>query len=75
MRTLVDLTCQVLMQAPMTRPEAERLVAATRARVLELFPEKAETFDLILAPRFERLMREHVGPPQSRGRLLPFPKR
>jgi len=37
-------------------------VAATRRRALELFPGKEDTFDLILAPRFARLIREFVGP-------------
>ena len=56
----VDLTCNVLMQQPMTRRQAERLVAATRQRILELFPDKEQTYELILAPRFARLMNEFV---------------
>ena len=47
----------------MTRAEAEDLVAAARRRALELFPDKAATYDLILAPRFARLMDEFAGPP------------
>jgi hypothetical protein len=34
------------------------LVAATRRRALELFPDKEETYELILAPRFARLLDE-----------------
>jgi hypothetical protein len=56
----VDLTCNVLMQQPMTRRQAETLVAATRQRILELFPDKEQTYELILAPRFARLMNEFV---------------
>jgi hypothetical protein len=56
----VDLTCNLLMQQPMTRRQAEALVAATRQRILELFPDKEQTYELILAPRFTRLMNEFV---------------
>lgn len=73
LRMVVDLTSNVLAQGRLTRAEAEDLVAAARQRALELFPDKAETYDLILAPRFDRLMDEFVGP--ARGRLLPFRQR
>jgi len=62
LRMIVDLTSSVLMQGGIDRTEAEALVAATRRRALELFPGKEDTFDLILAPRFARLIREFVGP-------------
>ena len=58
LKMVVDLTTNVLAQGRMTRPEGDALVAAARRRVLELFPEKAETYDLILAPRFGRLLDE-----------------
>lgn len=70
LRMVVDLTSNVLAQGQLTRAEAEDLVAAARQRALELFPDKAETYDLILAPRFNRLMEEFVGP--ARGKVLPF---
>jgi len=70
LRTVVDLTTNVLAQGRLTRPEAEALVAAARRRALELFPDKAKTYDLILAPRFARLMEEFVGPPA--GNVVPF---
>jgi hypothetical protein len=72
LRTVVDLTTSVLTQSRMTRPEAEALVAATRRRALELFPDKADTYDLILAPRFARLVDEFAGPP---GNVVPFRRR
>jgi hypothetical protein len=71
LKTVVDLTTNVLTQGRMTRAEAEALVAATRRRVLELFPDKAETYDLILAPRFARLMEEFAAPRPRK--VLPFP--
>jgi len=44
-------------------------VAAARKQVLALFPDKEATFDLILAPRFARLVAEFAQPS---GRVLPF---
>ena len=61
LRTIVDLTTSLLVQQPMQRAEAERLVAAARSRVLELFPDKEETYELILAPRFARLLELRRG--------------
>jgi hypothetical protein len=58
LRMVVDLTSAVLMQGRLSRREAEDLVAATRRRALELFPDKEETYALILAPRFARLLDE-----------------
>ena len=79
LRMVVDLTSAVLVQGRLSRVEAEDLVAATRRRALELFPGKEATFELILAPRFARLMAEFVGPaepgpppPPESGRVLPF---
>ena len=62
LRTLVDLTTAVLMQGRLTPEEALDVVACARRDALELFPDKEATYDLILAPRFERLMREFVQP-------------
>ena len=74
LRFMVDLTANILMQARLTPAEAATLVAATRERALALFPDKSDTYDLILAPRFARLVREFVdGPPP--GKVLPFPSR
>ncbi len=46
-------------------------MAATRRRALQLFPDKESTYDLILAPRFARLLKEFAAP--ARGKVLPFP--
>ena len=70
LRAVVDLTTNVLAQTRMTRSEGEALVAATRRQALELFPDKAKTFDLILAPRFARLLNELAGP--ATDKVLPF---
>ncbi len=70
LRVIVDLASSVIVQGGTSLAEAHALVAATRRRVLELFPGKEDTFDLILAPRFARLIREFVLPASSK--VLPF---
>jgi hypothetical protein len=73
LRRTVDVACALLRQARLPRAEAESVVAFTRARVLELFPGKDDVFDLVLAPRFGRILDEFCVPPRSR--VLPFPRR
>ena len=74
LRAVVDLVTSVLMQSRLSRPEAEELVEAARRQALQLFPEKEGTYELVLAPRFRRLMDEFVGPAPPRH-LLAFPRR
>ncbi len=73
LRLLVDTVSAVIRQGRLAREEAERLVASTRSRAMELFPGKEGTFDLILAPRFARLLAEFTLP--ARGKVIPFPRR
>jgi hypothetical protein len=70
LRMVVDLTCNVLMQGRLGREEAEELVAAARRRALALFPDKEATYELILAPRFARLVREFA--PEEIRPAAPF---
>jgi hypothetical protein len=72
LRTIVDLTTAALTQDRMTREEALHLVAAARRRILELFPDKQDVYELVLAPRLARLVREHTVPPAD---ILRFPTR
>ncbi|PYQ15449.1 MAG: hypothetical protein DMF80_09090 [Acidobacteria bacterium] len=74
LRMVVDLTCNVIMQGKLGREEAEELVAAARRRALELFPDKEATYELILAPRFARLLRE-FAPPAPTSKVVTFPGR
>ena len=73
LRMVVDLTCNVLMQGRLSNREAADLVAAARHRALELFPDKEATYELILAPRFARLVREFAAP--KKAAPSPFPSR
>ena len=60
LRILVDLTTAVLMQGQVSRQEALDLVQSTKNRILQLFPDKEATYNLIYKPRFERLLRQFV---------------
>jgi hypothetical protein len=74
LRRMIDVTCAVLRQAVLTRQEAEDLVSAARRDALALFPDKGDVFDLVVGPRFKRILDER-WPPRS-PRVLPFrPKR
>lgn len=61
LRARVDIAAAAVRVYPLSRAEAEAVVLALRAQVLRLFPDKAETFDLIYAPRFRRLIDERFG--------------
>jgi hypothetical protein len=74
LRRAVDVACALLRQGRMTRPEAEGIVAFTRGQALALFPGKGDVFDLVLAPRFARILEEvwPASPPSPRARVLTF---
>lgn len=62
LRFLVDLTTSTLYQDQnLTLAEARQIVQNVKKVVLELFPDKEQTFDLILLPRFERILFERWG--------------
>jgi hypothetical protein len=87
LRRTVDVACAVRRLGRPPRAAAAALVADTRRRALELFPGKEDVFDLVLAPRFRRILDEFCtrgasvsphpeGSDQSRqGKLLPFRRR
>jgi hypothetical protein len=58
LQLVVDLVMNVLSQSDLPIEEASELVANTRRFALSLFPDKADTYDLLYAPRFRRLMAE-----------------
>lgn len=58
LRTIVDLVSSLLRQTEMPLPDAVRLVQAVRTQALLLFPGKEQTYDLLYAPRFARILRE-----------------
>ena len=61
------------MQATMTRSDAEALAHWVREQVLDLFPGRESTYDLIYAPRFRRLIAVFTRPSiDRRSVILPF---
>ena len=70
LRRAVDVACALLRQGRLTRAEGEAVVRLAREQALGLFPGKGDVFDLVLAPRFRRVLDECCPPP--RGRVLPF---
>ena len=89
LRLAVDVACAVLRQGRLNRSEAEAVVATARQQALSLFPGKEDVFDLVLAPRFRRIVDEFCtctrgmpasahseGSDQTRqGRVLRFRRR
>jgi len=71
MRRTVDVACALLRQARLPRKEAESVVDFTRTRVLELFPGKEEVFELVLRPRFARILDEFCATPRARATPVP----
>jgi hypothetical protein len=61
LRGIVDFTSSILRQGNVTIPEAIELIHATKKRVLQLFPDKEDVYDLIYRPRFERIIQERLG--------------
>ncbi len=69
LRVLVDLTTTVLYQdAALTLEEALQLVEGAERAILKMFPDKQQTFDIVLRPRFERILRERWGRESNAGR-------
>ena len=60
LRVLVDVTVQLLAQAPLSRKDTLQVIEHVRDRVLELCPGKGEVFDLVLRPRFLRILNERA---------------
>lgn len=64
LRLLVDVTAQVLSEdEELTFCEALRLVEAARTASLRLFPDKNDTFELVIRPRLDRIVLERFRVP------------
>jgi hypothetical protein len=73
-RQIVDFTCAMIAQGQLARRDAERLVDAARQRILDLFPDGEQTYEIVCAPRFRRLLDEftRAEPEVQRGAVLAF---
>jgi len=58
LRLMVDFSLQYLTTQRLTHDEAIRIIEGVRRFALNLFPGKEESFDIIYAPRFRRLLNE-----------------
>ncbi|HEV8384753.1 MAG TPA: hypothetical protein VGQ11_07765 [Candidatus Acidoferrales bacterium] len=58
LRIVVHMALDIISQGQLPYHEAMELAAATRRVALQLFPDKGATYDLIYAPKFNRLLRE-----------------
>ncbi|MBI4525947.1 MAG: hypothetical protein HY695_19290 [Deltaproteobacteria bacterium] len=58
LRRMMDMTAALLWQADLSLEQAQKVVADAKEKVLELFPDKGETFDLIYGSRFRRILAE-----------------
>ncbi len=74
-RLIVDFTCAMIAQSRPRRRDAEQIVLAARSRILALFPGRDETYDIVCAPRFRRILDEFARPEiePPRGVVIPFP--
>ena len=54
----VDLVLNLVAQSDISVEEASELVARTRQFALNLFPDKAQVYDIIYQPKFKRLLAE-----------------
>ena len=75
LRRVVDVTCTLLRQPRLSHDEAVEMIAVARRQALNLFPDKESVFDLVLAPRFQRILDERWSRPaeQPQGaHVLPF---
>jgi hypothetical protein len=54
----MDVAAALLWRIDLSLQEAQDVVSHAKQTALELFPDKEETFDLIYAPRFRRILVE-----------------
>ncbi|HUJ68233.1 MAG TPA: hypothetical protein VLW86_01855 [Syntrophorhabdales bacterium] len=58
LRYMVDFTLEYIRTQRLTHDQAILVVEGVKRFTLSLFPGKEETFDLIYAPKFKRLLNE-----------------
>jgi len=58
LRFIVDFAIEYIRSQSLNHEEAIRVVEGVRKHALKLFPGKENTFDIIYAPRFKRVLNE-----------------
>ena len=74
LRLRADVTAYRLRCQPMSHEQALTLIERTRAEILALFPGKGDVFDLVLRPRFLRILNERASledPPDAGAQRWP----
>ncbi len=61
LRFIVDLTEAQLYDENQSILESIQLMSSTKKLVLNLFPGKESTYDLIYKPRFHRILKERLN--------------
>ena len=56
LRIISDITCHTLSQQSTSLGEALQLIFQARRQALQMFPEKAATFDMIYGRRFVKIL-------------------
>ena len=60
LRVMADLTAHWLKHGRLSRQEGLQLIEDVREAALQLCPDKGDAFDLILRPRFLRILNERA---------------
>ncbi len=58
LRFIIDFALEFIRSQDISHDKAISVVERVRRQALRLFPGKEETFDIIYAPRFKRLLNE-----------------
>ena len=58
LRFIVDFALQYIRTQEITHDQAIAVVEGVKKHALRLFPDKEESFDIIYAPRFKRVLNE-----------------
>lgn len=68
-QAIVQVATSLLAQGRPSRSEGEALVALARRHILELFPGREDTYDILYGRRFRRLLDEYTRPDDPPGGL------
>ncbi|MEN6617640.1 MAG: hypothetical protein ABFD12_13875 [Syntrophorhabdus sp.] len=58
LRFIVDFSLEFIRGQDISHDHALKIIEGVRKQALTFFPGKEETFDIIYAPRFKRLLNE-----------------
>ncbi|MGH7260647.1 MAG: hypothetical protein ACREI9_08200 [Nitrospiraceae bacterium] len=60
LRRVVDITIYWLEQGAFSRDEALSIIEHARGEILKLCPGKDDVFELVIRPRFQRILNERA---------------